>query len=114
MNKRIETASVLETNLPKSAAAEGVEGLLAKHPFLEGLNPHQIHLLKDCALEVCFAPGELVFRAGDPANCFYLILKGRVALEAPAGERGSNSVSGSWRRRSPRLVMACSPPLLAL
>lgn len=90
MNENIETTSALaEIETPRSATTAGAELLLLKHPFLEGLNPHQIRLLKDCAMVMHFRPGELIFREGDPANRFYLIHKGKVALESPAGERGS-------------------------
>jgi CRP-like cAMP-binding protein len=65
-----------------------VDALLAEHPFSQGLSPHQIRLLADCAMAVTFKPGELVFRAGDPANRFYLIHRGTVALEAAVPGRG--------------------------
>jgi NTE family protein len=32
--------------------------------------------------EVCFEPGETVFRKGDPTDAIYLILAGRVAIES--------------------------------
>ena len=35
-----------------------------------------------------FKPGELIFREGDPANRFYLILEGKVSLESHARETG--------------------------
>src|ERR1700722_985805 len=93
MNNIIGTTPALaETNMPKSATSDSKEALLTKHPFLEGLDPHQIRLLKDCAIEVHFQPGELIFREGDPANRFYLIQKGRVALESSAGGRGINFI----------------------
>src|SRR5205807_2670876 len=53
---------------------------LPKHPFLEGLSPHQLRLLTDCAMVVKFKAGELIFREGDPANRFYLITQGKIAL----------------------------------
>lgn len=62
--------------------------LLAEQPFLKGLDPHQLRLLSDCAMVVNFKAGELIFREGDPANRFYLIHQGKVALETRAGERG--------------------------
>lgn len=70
------------------AVPRPVETLLAEHPFVKGLNPHQLRLLNDCAMEVNFQPGELIFREGDPANRFYLILKGNVALESHTEEHG--------------------------
>jgi CRP/FNR family transcriptional regulator, cyclic AMP receptor protein len=36
-----------------------------------------------------FATDELIFREGDPANRFYLILDGAIALETSTKERGS-------------------------
>lgn len=59
-----------------------LEKILAAHPFLDGLDPHQRRMLTDCALYATFKPGELIFREGDPANRFYLILRGKVSLEA--------------------------------
>src|SRR5271169_314569 len=59
-----------------------LDGIISVHPFLQGLNPHQMRLLQDCAMFTQFNAGELIFREGDPANRFYLILEGRVALES--------------------------------
>lgn len=60
---------------------------IATHPFLADLSPHQRRLLADCAMLIQFKPGELLFREGDPANRFYLIQEGLVALEARIGPR---------------------------
>jgi CRP/FNR family cyclic AMP-dependent transcriptional regulator len=65
-----------------------LEAILAAHPLLEGLSPHQRRILTDCAMLTSFAPGELIFREGDPANRFYLIHKGEVALESYVREQG--------------------------
>src|SRR5688500_3306107 len=54
---------------------------------------------------VCYGPGERIFREGDPANRFYLIESGTVALEArPEGKdlvriqtlRGGGVLGWSW------------------
>jgi CRP-like cAMP-binding protein len=58
-----------------------VEDLLRNHPFSKGLTGHQIRLLADSAIRMHFDAGELVLRQGDPATCFYLVHKGRVAVE---------------------------------
>ncbi len=71
---------------PESAA--GLKTILAKHPFFQNLSPHHIRLLADLAMLVQFKPGELILREGDPANRFYLIHKGRVALESYVQDRG--------------------------
>ena len=73
-------------------AATGLQELLARHPFLEGLDPHQTRLLHDCAMVVNFQPGELIFSASDPATRFYLIHQGKVALESYAKDRGTTLI----------------------
>ena len=35
-----------------------------------------------------FEPGELLLREGDPANRFYLILRGKVSIESYTSDRG--------------------------
>jgi len=59
--------------------------IIAGHPFLTGLSPHQCRILTDCAMFTTFEPGEMIFREGDPANRFYLIRNGRIALESRTG-----------------------------
>lgn len=62
-----------------------------------------LQLLAENALEVSFAPGETIFRTGDPANRFYLLESGEVQLESRNGARvpiqriGAGDVLGwSW------------------
>lgn len=55
---------------------------IAEHPFLRGLKQEHLSLLADCAMRCHFARDERIFRVGDPANRFYLLLKGKVALES--------------------------------
>jgi CRP-like cAMP-binding protein len=74
---------------------------LTKHPFLAGLDAET--MLKG-AVEREFAPGEILFREGDPANAFYLIESGAVMIETrnPSGTTeiqavGAGDVLGwSW------------------
>jgi CRP-like cAMP-binding protein len=62
--------------------------ILASHQFVKDLDPHQRRILADCAMEKTFEAGELIFREGDPANRFYLILDGKVVLESYVQDRG--------------------------
>jgi CRP/FNR family transcriptional regulator, cyclic AMP receptor protein len=62
--------------------------ILASHPFAKDLDRHQRRLLADCAMEKTFEAGEVIFREGDPANRFYLILDGKVVLESYVQDRG--------------------------
>jgi CRP-like cAMP-binding protein len=65
-----------------------VASLIRTHPFFKDFDPHQQRLLADCAMEKSFEAGEVIFREGDPANRFYLILEGRVILESYVLDRG--------------------------
>ena len=59
------------------------------HPFLAGMSAHHIELLANCASFVQFGEGDVIFRAGGPANGFYLIESGTVALEGWVFEYGA-------------------------
>lgn len=54
---------------------------IARQPLFAGLNADQLKVIRSLAMEVQFASGELIFREGDPANRFFIILKGYVSLE---------------------------------
>ena len=71
---------------------QDLEKTIAEHPFLKGLSPHQCRILKDCAMFAKFESGELIFCEGDPANRFYLILRGKVSLESYGREGGVTPV----------------------
>jgi CRP/FNR family cyclic AMP-dependent transcriptional regulator len=59
-----------------------LEAEVAAHPFLVGMSAHQIRLLADCAMRSHFEAGHVIFREGEAANRFYLIERGKVALES--------------------------------
>ena len=67
---------------------ETIEGLIAEHPFSDGLQMRHLKLLVGCASNVRFDPGQYVFREGEEANQFYLIRQGQVTLEIHAPPRG--------------------------
>ena len=71
---------------------------LARQPFFEGLERRYLEKLIDCAQERHFRPGEYVFREGEPADHFYIITGGRVALETrvPDGEAVLVGTVGEW------------------
>lgn len=58
---------------------------LAVHPFVTGMNPAHLAAFADYATATDFAPGQTIFKEGDDANCFYLLLDGCVALDAGFG-----------------------------
>lgn len=68
---------------------ENVQIPLAVHPFLAGLSAQHIKVLAGCSSVREFGEGEVIFRAGEPANGFYLIENGAVALEGSVFEHGT-------------------------
>src|SRR3990172_3276327 len=83
----------------------GIGDLLKAHKFFEGLSEEAIAFIEGCGSNVVFEPDEYIFREGAPADFFYLIRSGRVALEVHAPERGalvldvvgeSEIVGASW------------------
>jgi CRP/FNR family cyclic AMP-dependent transcriptional regulator len=65
-----------------------LEMVLAETPFLEGLDDERLALLAGCAGNVHFGAGETIFRQGDPADAFYVLRHGSVALETFVPTRG--------------------------
>jgi CRP/FNR family transcriptional regulator, cyclic AMP receptor protein len=65
-----------------TAKYQDLRELITAHPFFKGLRQDHIDALIDCAMKVEFKAGELIFREGDHANRFYLILKGEIGVEA--------------------------------
>lgn len=63
--------------------------VLASQPFLKGLSKSQLEVLSNNAMEVQFETGKMIFTEGLPANRFYIILDGEVALESVADKKGS-------------------------
>jgi CRP-like cAMP-binding protein len=56
---------------------------LATIPFFSAFSAPQIESISALAVEVTFDPDEIIFHENDPADSFYLLLEGRVEVEAP-------------------------------
>lgn len=56
--------------------------IIAKQTFFRGLSAEHLRHLADNAMQTWFEADELIFREGDVANRFYLIVEGRVTLES--------------------------------
>ena len=54
----------------------------AQHPFLGGLSPEHLAIVLHNSKQADFASGEIILKEGDPANRFFLIESGRVAVGA--------------------------------
>jgi CRP/FNR family cyclic AMP-dependent transcriptional regulator len=64
-----------------------IEDYLPEHPFFAGLDEPTLELLAGCATNVHFKQGEVLFHQGGPAETFYVVRKGRIAIQVhtPAG-----------------------------
>jgi CRP/FNR family transcriptional regulator, cyclic AMP receptor protein len=60
---------------------ETLERIIAEHPFFSGLDGGFTNLMTSCASNVRFKRGDYILKEGDPANTFYLMRSGKVALE---------------------------------
>lgn len=60
---------------------EAIDNLLLAHPFFAGIPAEFGRILAGCARNHRFDAGAYLFREGEPANEFFLIRHGRVALE---------------------------------
>jgi CRP/FNR family transcriptional regulator, cyclic AMP receptor protein len=68
---------------------EGLDRIVREHPFFAGLDDRFCTLVTGCAKNVRFEAGQYLFHEGDPADQFYLLRQGRVALELTAPGRGA-------------------------
>jgi CRP-like cAMP-binding protein len=58
-----------------------IEHYLPEHPFFLGLDERAIALMAGCAVNVHLRAGEYLFHEGEPADTFFVIRSGRVAIE---------------------------------
>jgi CRP-like cAMP-binding protein len=70
-----------------------LEPILAEHPFFRNFQQKHIDLLVGCASNVRFNAEEFLFRAGEEADKFFIIRKGRVHLEFYSPAKGAVSIS---------------------
>jgi CRP/FNR family cyclic AMP-dependent transcriptional regulator len=65
----------------------GIRDLLGEQPIFRDLDPGYVEFIAGCGTNSHFDAGTMLFRAGDPANTFYVLRHGKVALEVHAPER---------------------------
>jgi CRP-like cAMP-binding protein len=67
---------------------ENLERVLRQQELLKHLSPEEAALIVSCAANRRFGPGDFLFREGAPADRFFLVRRGRVALESHVPGRG--------------------------
>ena len=59
-----------------------LRSVLTAHRFVHGMSPEHLEILCDGARLATFHTDQILFDEGEPANEFYLIQYGKIALEA--------------------------------
>ena len=68
---------------------ENLSALIKDHPFLKNLDVKHLDTLLSCVSNVRFKEGDFLAQEGKPADQFFLIRSGRIAIEINALERGT-------------------------
>ena len=81
---------------------KGLEAVLEKVPLFADLEPQYLELLAGCASNVRFEAGESIYREGDPADRFWVVRHGRVALDMYVPQRGPVTIQTLVESTQPR------------
>ena len=68
---------------------QAIDELLTASPALSGLSAAHRETVSGCAQLRVFAPGDRIMREGDPADDFFVLRRGAVALETTVPGRGA-------------------------
>jgi CRP/FNR family transcriptional regulator, cyclic AMP receptor protein len=71
---------------------ETLEKIISEHPFFKGMAEKHIQFIASCAKNVRYDEGQVIFREGDPADQFYFVREGLVAVELMIPQRGFTTV----------------------
>jgi putative peptide zinc metalloprotease protein len=66
-------------------ASRGERSALSSLPFFRGLNAQELDRISARMRTVRFAPGQVVFYAGDPGDRYYVIREGKALVTLPDG-----------------------------
>ena len=69
-----------------------LEPIVAGLPMFAGMKDEHIVLIAECGRNVRFEAGDFIGRQGEPADRFWVIREGRVALQIHSPERGDLAV----------------------
>jgi len=68
---------------------QSLEAIIREIPFFQGLQPQHLAAITGCASNVQLVPDTFLGRAGDPADGFWVVREGRVAVELFVPGRGA-------------------------
>ncbi len=66
-----------------------IDELITDAPAFEGMSTEHLEFIAGCAQNRTFEAGTYLLREGDPADVFYVIRRGRVALETFVPQEGT-------------------------
>jgi CRP-like cAMP-binding protein len=69
-----------------------IEQLLAEAKDFNGMSEEHLALIAGCAQNKVFEDGQYLMREGNPANTFFVIRHGRVAMEIFVPQRGGVTI----------------------
>lgn len=69
-----------------------IKAIVKEHAFFRDFSDKQIDLIAGGARELTFAPGQVIFRQGEPASEFFLVESGAVTLESHRGGQKTISI----------------------
>jgi CRP/FNR family cyclic AMP-dependent transcriptional regulator len=72
--------------------ARPLDDVIADTSFFEGMTSDALALIAGCGSNVGFGPGEQLFREGEPADTFYVVRRGTVAIETFVPTRGAVTI----------------------
>lgn len=65
------------------------QAFIKSHPLFQGLDASATDWLASCAERKHYQAGDYLLRTGKPADHLYLIVRGRVSIEATPADRGA-------------------------
>jgi CRP-like cAMP-binding protein len=67
--------------------SKGLSATIAEHPFMHGLDAKFIQLVSNKATQRNYERGDMLFKEGETADKFFLVLAGKIALELAPPEK---------------------------
>jgi CRP-like cAMP-binding protein len=71
---------------------ESLSNVFLEHPLFSDLDRKYVDLLVECASLQRFEEGKLIFKEGGPADTFFIIRYGRVAVEMYVPHKGPTTI----------------------
>ncbi|MFA6281578.1 MAG: cyclic nucleotide-binding domain-containing protein [Candidatus Omnitrophota bacterium] len=66
--------------------------ILEAHPFFQGLKEEYLNFITGCASNVRFKEGDILLKEGDPADQFFLVREGKVAVDINVPQHDSITI----------------------